>query len=120
MPVRMRRLVVEDPGAEEPAVGCRLPADRVEERAQRKVQAAQVVERNRREVVMLEVVCGVEVPEVPPARRLQNRPPLGRIFGLDGVMLPEPVQRESDGENQEGRNQVDPGENSKAAREREG
>src|SRR5260370_32444206 len=108
MPVRMWRLVVEDPGAEEPAVGCRFPADRVEERTQSKVQPAQVIERNRREVVMLEVVSGVEIPEVPPARRLQDRSPLGRILGPDGVMLSEPVQSERARKDEKRPNQVNP------------
>ena len=34
VPVGVRRLVLEDPRAEEPAVGHRLPADRIEEGAQ--------------------------------------------------------------------------------------
>ena len=35
--------------------------------AEREVELAQVVERDAREVVVLQVVRGVEVPEVPPA-----------------------------------------------------
>src|SRR5712691_667791 len=119
-PVGVRRAVVEDPGAEEPAVGRRFPADRVEEGAQSEVQPAQIVERDRREVVVLEVIGGEEVPEVPPARGLQHRAPLGRILRPDRVVLPESVQREGDGEDQKVRDQIDAGENTGAAREEKG
>src|SRR5215469_11127366 len=96
MPVGVRRLVVEDPGTEEAAVSYRLPADRVEERAQSEMEPPQVVEGNGREVVVLEVVGGVEIPEVPPPGRLDHGAPLGGVLRVDRVVLAQPVQGEGD------------------------
>src|SRR4051812_6056442 len=65
VPVRVRRVVVEEPASDELPVGHRLPPDLVEEGAQREVEPPQVVERHARKVVVLQVVRRGEIPEVP-------------------------------------------------------
>src|SRR5205823_4659839 len=115
VPVRVRRLVLEDPGSEEAPVGRRPKPDLLEEGAKREVEAPQVVERNAREVVVLEVVSRREVPEVPEAAGPDDRTPLGGIGRIDRVVLAEPVQSERDREDQEDRCQVDAAEHAEPA-----
>ena len=75
VPVRVRRLVVEDPGAQEPPVGRRLPADRVEEGTEHEVQPPQVVEGDGGEVVVFEVIGRVEDTRSPTTATASERCP---------------------------------------------
>ena len=66
------------------------------------VQRGQVVHRNAREVVVLDVVVGAQEDAVPQqGARPHERAPVGGIVGVDVVVLPEAVERERDGKHQE-------------------
>ncbi len=73
----------------------------LEEPLQAPLEARQVVERHALEVVMLEVEIGIEVREVPQRISIDSRAPLAHVGGIDPVVLPEPVDRERDREDQQ-------------------
>ena len=84
------------------------------------LQLGQPVERHAGVVVVLEMVVRVEEREVPEPVAAHQRAPLRRIGGIDVVMLPEAIEREGDGEDEEDRDDVQLERDQPAADERDG
>ena len=70
---------------------------------ERTLQLVQPVERHAGVVVVLEVVVRVEEREIPEPMAAHQRAPLGRVGGIDVVVLAEAVERERDREDEEDR-----------------
>ena len=86
------------PAGRSSATAC---ACRCVERQQRALERRQPIERHAREVVVLEMIVGVEEREVPEPVAAHQRAPLRRVGGIDVVVLAEPVQRERDRKDEE-------------------
>src|SRR5512140_824220 len=115
VPVRMRHAILDDPPAEELAVGARRDALLREEGLEGGVQGGKAVEGNGRKVMVLEVEVRPEVDELPERRARHPRAPLRGLFGHDVVVLPEAVEGERGREDEQDRNGVQPQESRGAA-----
>ena len=76
------------------------------ERLQRALQRRQPVERHAGEIVMLEMVVGIQEREIPEPVAAHQRAPFRRIVRIDVVVLPETVQRERDRKHEEHRDDI--------------
>src|SRR3982751_364161 len=93
-------MILNQPAVDEAAVTLPPHVLALKERNERALQSRQPVERNTREVMMLEMVVRVEECEVPEPVPLHQGPPLRRIRGIDVVVLAKAVQRKGNGKHE--------------------
>src|SRR5215203_2651538 len=104
----MRCVVFEDPATDELAVSAPPHLLLLVKGHQCALYLRQAIERHSWEVVMLEMVVGVQEGKIPEPVPAHERSPLRRIGGIDIVVLPQTIQRERDGENEEHRDDARP------------
>src|SRR5438552_16640011 len=105
-PVRMRFLVQDQILVQQLTVRARNNAPLAEEGLERFVKPRKVVEGDPGEIMVLQVVIGPEVGEVPEPAGLYLRAPLRRVAGLDVIMLSQAIQGKRRGKNQEERHKI--------------
>src|SRR6185436_20117493 len=107
-PVGVRGVVLDEPAVDEATVALPSHVAPLIEGNQRALESRQTIQRNAREVMVFEVVIGVQEREIPEPVSLHQRSPLRRIVRIDVVMLAEPVQGEGDRKHEEDRNDTGP------------
>ena len=104
----MRRAVLDEPTVDQAGIILPVHLMPLVERRERALQRRQPVERHAGEIVMLEVIVGVQEREVPKPVAAHQRAPFRGVVGIDVVVLPQTVQREGDREDEEDRKNVGP------------
>src|SRR5689334_1903451 len=86
-PIGVGRLILHEPPVEQ--AGVRLPPHPVPlvERRQFALQRREPIEGDTREIVVLEMIVGIEKRKVPEPVAAHQRAPLGGIGGIDVVVL---------------------------------
>ena len=107
-PVGVGRVVFQDPSADQLTVGPPAHLLFLVERHERALNGRQSIERHTGKVVMLEVIVGVQVGEIPEPVAAHQSAPLGGIIRIDVVVLSQSIKCERHGEHEKHRDDARP------------